>query len=226
MKIVAPVLAMLALLAALAARAGDCQNGDGRFYFVVAGPEAHSNLWQFAYVRGWQAAASTSYPGLHNHGRLVFNSGYFFVEDNACAYGITAPTGQVLVVVAEYVEGPNTVDQRAFYAAASFAATAEVAEIPAVIMREVPPASAVKNGVTVTISWSAVPSQPEVVGYQVVRSADGIAGWTNVGTVTTDLSVTDVPGIGTWYYAVEVAYSGTPTQQLSPHGLAAMVTVP
>ena len=59
-----------------------------------------------------------------------------------------------------------------------------------------------------------------------VRSADGLAGWTAVGTVTTDLSATDAPGSGTWYYAVEVAYLGTPTQQLSPHGLAASVVVP
>lgn len=219
------VAAVLCILAA-PLLAGDCQIGAGSFSFAVLGPEAHNNLWQFASVRGWSTVASTSHPGGHNHARLVFEGPYYGVADNPCQFGLSTPDGTTLLVVAEYASDQNTPAQRAYFAAASFPATHPAPTIPDATMREVPPALASHDAGTVTVSWSAVPSQAEVTGYQVVRSADGVAGWTNVGAVTTQTSATDSPGTGTWFYAVEVAYLGVPTQQVSPHGLAAGVTVP
>ena len=225
----------LAILLFLAAALGslpvfaDCQNGAGTFSFKVVGPEAHDNLWQFATVRGWRALASlTSATGSHNHGRLVYNGTQYGVSDSPCVYGLAMPDGSTLVIVAEYVSDPNTTAQRGFVAAASFAATDPAPPIPDATMREVPPASAANSLGTITVTWTDLPAQPEIVGYRVVRSADGIAGWTTVADVAAGVaSRTDTPGPGTFYYAVEIIYLNDGTnKQVSPHGLAAVVTIP
>lgn len=223
-------LLVLLVLAALAVPllAADCQNGMGNFSFTVLGPELHDNLWQFASVRGWPSTASTtSFAGGHNHARLLFQGTQFGVADTPCAYGLSGPDGTTLVIVAEYSEDPNTTAQRGFYAAASFVTANPAPAISNATMREVPPVTAVNNAGTITVAWTEPPAQPEIIGYRVVRSADGIAGWTTVGDVATGVtSQPDTPGTGTWHYALQLRYLGSPVQQVSPHGLSASVTVP
>ena len=228
-------LAILLILAALAAAPmfADCENGIGRFEFRVLGPELHDNLWQFATVRGWQALASaTTYAGTKNHARMQYTGSTYAVSDTSCGYGLSSPDGTELVIVAEYASDPNTTSQRAYIAAAAFAAALApdgmIAPIPDATMREVPPATTSNALGTITVTWTDLPAQPEIVGYRVVRSADGIAGWTTVADVATGAgSATDTPGPGTFYYALEAIYLNDGTnKQVSPHGLASMVAIP
>jgi len=219
-------LVLLALVLPLLG--SDCQNGAGVFTFKVLGPELHDNLWQFASVRGWKAASSaTSYPGRHNHARMYFDGAHFAVEESCCNLGIITPDGSTLVVVAEYTSGANTTGQRAYYAAASLVATDPIV-IADKTMYEVPPVAAVNAAGTVTVSWTEPASQSEVVGYRVVRSADGLASWsTIVDKATGQTSGTDAPGSGTFFYALQIIYQNDGTNKVvSPHGLSASVTIP
>lgn len=219
--------ALCLTLLAVAGLAADCDNGVNAFSFNVLGPEAHDNLWQFADVRGWKATASTSYPGGHNHARMVYyvEDNLYAVSDNACQLGLSKNDGATGVCVVEYTAGENTTAQRAFVAAVSWVNTDPIT-IAQATMRQVPVAAAANNAGTVTVTWTDLPTQAEIIGYRVVRSADGLASWATVADVAVGAQTApDTPGAGTWYYAVQIRYLGTPTQQVSPHGLAAQVTV-
>ncbi len=226
MRRAALLLAMLALVLPL--KGADCQNGAGRFHFTVSGPELPSNLWQFASVRGWQAAASTvAYTGGFNHGRLYWDGTQYGVADSPCDFGLSTPDGSTLVVVAEYTAEANLVTQRAYVAAASFAATNPAPAISMTTMREVPPAVAVNNAGAIQVSWAPLPSQAEIVGYRLVRSSDGLASWTTVSDNASGASsATDTQTTGTYYYAIQVIYlNDTTHKQVSPHGASWRVVV-
>lgn len=224
------VLLAAALACFLPLLAADCNNGDGRFTWVVLGPENPANLWQFATVRGWKASASaTVYPASHNHGRLLYTPelNEYAVDDSPCNFGLASPNGSTIVLAAEYVSDSGTVAQRAYIAAVSFAASLTPAPATAT-MAEVPPAAATRAAGTVTVTWADLPSQAAITGYRVVRSADGIAGWSTVADVLPGAQTAqDTPGSGTWYYAAEAIYLNDGTNKVvSPHGLAAAVIVP
>jgi hypothetical protein len=208
----------------------DCDMGKGAFTFRVLGPEAHDNLWQFATVRGWNPASSaTVYDGGgHSHGRLSYAEGYFGLADSPCNYGLVKPDGSTLCIACEYVSGANTSVQRAYFAVRSHVTADPAPTIADVTMREVPHVTAVNDAGSVTVAWTEPPSQSEVVGYRVVRSADGLATWaTVIDKPTGQTSAIDNPGSGTWYYALQIIYANDGTNKVvSPHGLAASVVVP
>lgn len=226
MKRAALFLALMVLVLPLLG--ADCNNGAGTFMFTVIGPELHDNLWQFAAIRGWKAAASiTSYAGGHNHARLVWGGSHYAVADTSCAYGLSAPDGTTLVIVAEYTADANTTAQRGYIAAASFVATDPIV-IADATMREVPPVVAVVDAGTVQAVWTPLPTQTQIVGYRLVRSADGLASWTTVTDVAADVgTANDTPASGTYYYAVQVIYQNDGiNKQVSPHGASWQVVVP
>jgi len=218
-------LCLLALFAVYGLAAPGFCESSLPFIVQVLGPENPQNLWQFATCRFWVASRSNQAFSGMNHGRLVWdeNAGYWGMAEDACrtwslGSGDSAVT---LIAVAEYTEGVNTAAQRAFYAAASSLPGGSPSPAP---MREVPQAGAFVQGTTVTVTWTAVPGQPEVAGYRVVRSPNGLAGWVEIGT-TVQTSFQDTRNNGTWYYAAEILYAGTPVQRSSPHGLSAMVAI-
>lgn len=194
----------------------------------VAGPERPDNLWQFAnWVKVWRMTDDSIVVGVP---RLYYREGAFWIGLQTlepAAWGGTCPQpGETMIAACAYTEAANTTAQRGFYSIGSIVVTAGGITTGSETMQEVPPVSVAVDAGTVTVTWSAVPSQPEVTGYQLVRSADGLATWTSVGALTTGTTAADAPGSGSWWYAVKVAFLSTPVQQYSPHGLAAQAAIP
>jgi len=213
----------------LSAAAQMCQYGSS-YNLPFIGVEDPTVLYQFAYpCNSWLMTASGTTPW--TNARPIYNSEdnsfAFAVEDSLgkSAYGGTCPaSGTEVVVACNYAEGSGTVNQRAWYAAGVIALTESIPTGDGVAFVEVPPATAVNVAGTVTITWAAVPANTAVAGYRVQRSADGITDWATVGD-TTDLTINDTPGAGTWYYSVVIRYAGSPTTYVSEHGLVASVVV-
>lgn len=208
-----------------------CDYGAG-ISVPLIGVEDPTNLYQFMTpCKVWLSAASGTVLPMVGQVYPVYSceTGTFYIRTydsiDKTYYGGTCPTsGTEVVAVCDYAEGSGTTAQRGYYVARVVALNSQFPVGTAVGVVEVPPVTAVNNAGTVTITWSAVPSNTAVAGYRVVRSADGITDWSTVGD-TTDLSKTDTPGAGTWYYAVLIRYTGTPTTYVSNHGLAASVVV-
>lgn len=221
------LLLALALLAVATAAGAQCTDW-GVYRFKVTGPQDPTNLWQFAECRYWDSVASGTVADGGVHTRLQYRAddGFFYAYQGLCN---TTWNGLTVIFVAEYTSGENLATQRAYFAAGNILpVTYGSGAMTNRTMVEVPVAAAVNDAGTVTVTWTGVAAQDEVLGYRVVRSPDGLADWTAVGTDPawgTDTD-TDAPGAGTWYYAVQIRYAGTPTQQVSPHGLSASVVVP
>lgn len=194
----------------------------------LTGLDDPTNLYQFAYPC-YIYKYSASDIVIQNNIRPTYNGGQAgfglcskILE--AVDYGGTCPTSGLQVVgICDFTTDTGTVEQRAYYSARILTiTTAEVTGDP-VEMVEVPSVAVSAAGGTVTISWSAVPQNMAVAGYRVVRSSDGI-NWTTVQD-TTELSIQDSPGTGTWYYALKIRYAGTPVTYTSGHGLLAVIDV-
>lgn len=195
----------------------------------LPGLDDPTNLFQFAYPCYFYKY-SASGTVIQTNIRPTYISetdGFHMVSKTleSVDYGGTCPTsGTQVVAVCDYVENSGTLDQRAYYAARILTITSSEVIGTTIAMVEVPPVNVSAVGDTVTISWSAVPSNAAVAGYRVVRSADGLSNWVTVGD-TTDTSKQDEPGAGTWYYALQIRYAGSPVTYLSSHGLVASITI-
>lgn len=141
-------------------------------------------------------------------------------------YGGTCPaSGTQAVAVCDYVTNAGELTQVAYYAASIITINTTVPEGQAVAFVEVPHLSITKpNPPAVHVAWSAVPVNSAVAGYRLCRSPDGITNWATV-TDTTNTYADDNPGAGTWYYALQIIYAGSPSTYVSYHGLLATVTI-
>lgn len=215
------------LLALPLAAQNPCDTGNATI--KILGPEANDVLWHRAEYLGFWRGNNSGTVLDASYGALHYQQGYFYSSLGGVTlshWGGQCPAeGVECIAAVSYWDNENTVTQRAWYAVESYLAVVGIAQAEAT-MREVPqPAAAVESG-TVTLTWAACP-ETEITGYQVVRSADGLANWTNVGSIVTDPTQTDTPGQGAWYYALLVRFKGTPADRMSPkHGLAVQAVVP
>ncbi len=192
------------------------------------GVTSPDNLFQFAYPCFFYLASQSNIV-VANNLRPAYEQTFFAAESPILTrmdYGGVCPSsGTVVVCLCHYVEHSGELLQRAWYAARTIIITQDFVTGDAVGFTEVPSA-VVSNqgGGLVRISWTAVPINDAVVGYRVIRSADGLTNWVDVSD-TTNTYLDDTPGAGQWYYAVEIKFAGTPTVYVSRHGLLAAIVV-
>ena len=192
------------------------------------GVTAPDNLYQFAYPCFFYLVNQSNIV-IANNLRPAYEQTIFAAESPILTrtdYGGVCPSsGTVVVCICHYTENTGEISQRAWYAARAITIAQDCVIGDAVGFIEVPSA-AVNNqgGGVVRVSWQAVPSNDAVIGYRVIRSADGLTNWVDVGD-TTNTYLDDTPGAGQWYYAVEIKFAGTPTTYVSRHGLLASITL-
>jgi len=193
--------------------------------------ERPSNLYQFMYpCQVWPKTASgtilpwVTYPEYDSDTNTFWLMTYYSLEK--VHWGGTCPSaGTEVIAVCDYAENSGTLTQKAYYAARLIVVSTKFAvgtatgvlEVPHVTLSQAVPG-------TIDITWEAIPANTAVAGYRLVRSADGLTNWTTVGD-TTNLTLSDAPGAGTWHYALEIRYQGTPDTHVSNHGLSASITV-
>lgn len=205
----------------------ECAIG-GEIFMPIAGMEDPTNLYQFSYPCSYYLL-NASDKVIANNLRPAYAEGVFEVESpvlSKCNYGGSCPSvGTQVIGLCQYSAHTAELTQRAWYVAKKIvldtqiqiSSDAQVVEVPSVSVSNL-------GGGVVKIMWSAVPANDAVSKYRVVKSLDGLTNWTTVGD-TTDLYLNDSPGIGTFYYALEIVFVGTPTVYCSRHGLLAAIVV-
>jgi|GEM_PF-4027284 len=190
-----------------------------------------SNLYQFMYpCQVWPLSASgtvlpwVTYPEYDDQTNTFWLRTYDGMEKTH--WGGTCPSsGTQVVAVCDYAESPGTLAQRGYYTARVITVSTQFAVGDPVGVVEVPPVTLSQPVAgTIHAAWLSVPANTAVAGYRLVRSADGLTNWSTV-TDTADTGADDTPGAGTWYYAVQVRYAGSPDLHVSNHGLSASITV-
>jgi len=194
----------------------------------LIGAEDPINLFQFAYPCSYYLLNNSNiiianhlHPSYYDDRFTVVNWGAFTAIDYG---GICPSAGTIVIALCHYSENTG-VNQRAWYAVSKIILTTDMVMGNPASFIEVPSASAILIGDNVKISWNGVPSDDAVIGYRVIRSANGLDDWAIIGD-TENLYLYDQPGIGTWYYAVEVKFAGSPITYVSRHGLSAKIIIP